>query len=83
VHARVAKLVDAPSSGGGAARCAGSNPVPGTIKSSEFSELFILFLFFDGIIPPLHYLLFWPEVFYREKNHFFVMAKKVDVQEQH
>ena len=28
--ARVAKLVDAPSSGGGAARCAGSNPVPGT-----------------------------------------------------
>jgi hypothetical protein len=29
-HARVAKLVDAPSSGGGAARCAGSNPVPGT-----------------------------------------------------
>ncbi len=28
--ARVAKLVDAPSSGGGAVRCAGSNPVPGT-----------------------------------------------------
>ena|GEM_PF-4242931 len=26
----MAKLVDAPSSGGGAARCAGSNPVPGT-----------------------------------------------------
>jgi hypothetical protein len=26
----VAKLVDAPSSGGGAARRAGSNPVPGT-----------------------------------------------------
>jgi hypothetical protein len=31
-NARVAKLVDAPSSGGGAARCAGSNPVPGTTK---------------------------------------------------
>ena len=29
----MAKLVDAPSSGGGAARCAGSNPVPGTTKS--------------------------------------------------
>ena len=28
--AQVAKLVDAPSSGGGAARCAGSNPVLGT-----------------------------------------------------
>ena len=26
----MAKLVDAPSSGGGAARCAGSNPVLGT-----------------------------------------------------
>lgn len=32
--ARVAKLVDAPSSGGGAARCAGSNPVPGTEKKA-------------------------------------------------
>jgi len=30
--AQVAKLVDAPSSGGGAARCAGSNPVLGTMK---------------------------------------------------
>ncbi len=30
--AQVAKLVDAPSSGGGAARCAGSNPVLGTEK---------------------------------------------------
>ena len=29
----MAKLVDAPSSGGGAARCAGSNPVPGTRPS--------------------------------------------------
>lgn len=28
----MAKLVDAPSSGGGAARCAGSSPVPGTKK---------------------------------------------------
>jgi hypothetical protein len=31
--AQVAKLVDAPSSGGGAARCAGSNPVLGTIRA--------------------------------------------------
>ena len=44
--AQVAKLVDAPSSGGGAARCAGSNPVLGTAKkyktlaSIEFGEVF-------------------------------------------
>ena len=31
----MAKLVDAPSSGGGAARCAGSNPVLGTEEESE------------------------------------------------
>jgi hypothetical protein len=30
VDAQMAKLVDAPSSGGGAVRCAGSNPVLGT-----------------------------------------------------
>ncbi len=30
MYAQVAKLVDAPSSGGGAVRCAGSNPVLGT-----------------------------------------------------
>ena len=30
VNAQMAKLVDAPSSGGGAARCAGSSPVLGT-----------------------------------------------------
>ena len=37
----MAKLVDAPSSGGGAARCAGSNPVPGTTLDFRqfFSEL--------------------------------------------
>ena len=39
ITARVAKLVDAPSSGGGAARCAGSNPVPGT-KTSRYLEVF-------------------------------------------
>jgi hypothetical protein len=39
--AQVAKLVDAPSSGGGAARCAGSNPVLGTEKALiERSEPF-------------------------------------------
>lgn len=32
-QAQMAKLVDAPSSGGGAARCAGSNPVLGTLKA--------------------------------------------------
>lgn len=31
----MAKLVDAPSSGGGAARCAGSNPVPGTMPFQQ------------------------------------------------
>ena len=33
----MAKLVDAPSSGGGAARRAGSNPVPGTKAFPENS----------------------------------------------
>ena len=38
----MAKLVDAPSSGGGAARCAGSNPVLGTDHKPETLLSFIL-----------------------------------------
>src|SRR6476619_6809700 len=38
--AQVAKLVDAPSSGGGAARCAGSNPVLGT-NTPTFAGIFL------------------------------------------
>ena len=48
--ARVAKLVDAPSSGGGAARCAGSNPVPGTKGKSGGTER-------KRSLPPLFFLL--------------------------
>jgi hypothetical protein len=40
----VAKLVDAPSSGGGAARCAGSNPVLGTIKKTPFFGVFLIYV---------------------------------------
>ena len=48
--AQVAKLVDAPSSGGGAARCAGSNPVLGTTKRQTLVKRMIdegLFFFGD------------------------------------
>ncbi len=40
-QAQMAKLVDAPSSGGGAARCAGSNPVLGTKKWLLYREPFL------------------------------------------
>ena len=40
----MAKLVDAPSSGGGAARCAGSNPVLGTKTPVSRSEAGIFYL---------------------------------------
>ena len=37
----MAKLVDAPSSGGGAARCAGSNPVLGTNPDRKIGICFL------------------------------------------
>ena len=43
-HARVAKLVDAPSSGGGAARCDGSNPFLGTKKGNLLKIALFSFL---------------------------------------
>ena len=41
MNAQMAKLVDAPSSGGGAVRCAGSSPVLGTsiLSSAQVAKL--------------------------------------------
>ena len=44
-HAHVVKLVDMPSWGGGAIRCAGSNPVVGTLIKSTCSSEQVLFYF--------------------------------------
>jgi hypothetical protein len=44
-NAQVAKLVDAPSSGGGAVRCAGSNPVLGTEVDKSKIDSVCPFLF--------------------------------------
>ena len=58
ILAQVAKLVDAPSSGGGAARCAGSNPVLGTtLESSGISELLFFLFPFLSFLSLLHILL--------------------------
>ena len=63
----MAKLVDAPSSGGGAERCAGSNPVLGTlveavsiIRGSLFfscGQIFLSVTAFGSIILPLNRLV--------------------------
>lgn len=51
--AQVAKLVDAPSSGGGAVRCDGSNPFLGTKRGNKSYDLLPLFFFgyFTGFLP--------------------------------
>ena len=53
----MAKLVDAPSSGGGAVRCAGSNPVPGTKKPLSTDKGFYLSLFLFVIKLPARFIL--------------------------
>jgi hypothetical protein len=74
--AQVAKLVDAPSSGGGAARCAGSNPVLGTsLNWPPFLEAVFIVQFCRTLTLSPHPLNGWKHTYGSEififKNQLF------------